>query len=104
MSAWAEQQSLDCDEARAIRKIVILRALFLGDLLCATPAWHALRQRFPEAEISLIGLPWAKDMVERLPYIDRLLPFPGYPGIPEIEYCAERTEAFLSAVRAWTCS
>jgi len=101
MNTWAVQQPLDYGEARAIRKIAIVRALFLGDLLCATPAWRALRQRFPEAEITLIGLPWAGDLVARLPYIDRLLPFPGYSGIPEVKYCTERTEAFLSAARAY---
>ncbi len=101
MNPWAEQQPLDCGEARTIRKIAIVRALFLGDLLCATPAWRTLRQRFPEAEITLIGLPWARDLVARLPYIDQLLPFPGYPGIPEVEYCAERTDAFLCVARAY---
>lgn len=82
-----------------IRRIAIFRALYLGDLLCAVPAFQALRQRFPEAEISLIGLPWAKELVERLPYIDRFLVFPGYPGIAEVSYRAAHTRAFLSRAR-----
>jgi len=101
MNTGAEKELLDDNPARAVRKIAVLRALFLGDLLCATPAWRALRQRFPEAEITLIGLPWAAEFIARLPYIDRLLPFPGYPGIPEVEYCAERTAAFLAGARAY---
>jgi ADP-heptose:LPS heptosyltransferase len=89
------------DAARPVRKIAILRALFLGDLLCATPAFRALRRRFPAAEITLIGLPWAADLAARLPAIDRFEPFPGYPGIVEVEYCAERTSAFLAESRRY---
>jgi lipopolysaccharide heptosyltransferase II len=87
--------------APSVQRIAVLRALFLGDLLCAVPAFRALRQRFPIAEITLIGLPWAEQLVQRLPTIDRLLPFPGYPGIPEIEYCPERTAAFIAEARAY---
>jgi ADP-heptose:LPS heptosyltransferase len=83
-----------------VRRIAIFRALFLGDLLCATPAFRALRRRFPEAEITLIGLPWARELVDRLPAIDRLLHFPGYPGINEVPVDEARTAAFLAEARA----
>ena len=83
-----------------VRRVAIFRALFLGDLLCATPAFRALRRRFPDAEITLIGLPWAAELVGRLPTIDRLLPFPGYPGIAEVSQDAPRTAAFLREARA----
>jgi ADP-heptose:LPS heptosyltransferase len=85
----------------AMRRIAIFRALFLGDLLCVTPAFRALRQRFPRAEITLIGLPWAADLIKRLPYLDRLEVFPGYPGIAETPYDPARTEAFLAAARGY---
>jgi ADP-heptose:LPS heptosyltransferase len=82
------------------RRIVVFRALYLGDLLCATPALRALRQRFPAAEITLIGLPWAGDFVARIPSVDRLLLFPGFAGIAEVPYQAERVEQFLAQVHA----
>lgn len=85
----------------SVRKIAVFRAIFLGDLLCATPALGALRSRFPDAEISLIGLPWAADLVRRLPSLDRLEAFPGYPGLPEVPYDAGRTEAFFARTRAY---
>ena len=82
-----------------VERIAVLRALHLGDLLCATPAFRALKARFPDAEITLIGLPWAEDLVRRLPSIDRFAAFPGYPGIPEVEYDPKQTNAFLTEAR-----
>lgn len=76
-------------------RIVVYRALYLGDLICVTPALRALREGFPRAAITLIGLPWARELVDRLPYVDEFLPFPGYPGIAEVPYRAVETERFL---------
>ncbi|HEX8356196.1 MAG TPA: LPS biosynthesis glycosyltransferase, partial [Segetibacter sp.] len=67
-----------------INKIVIFRALQIGDMLCAIPAIRALHSAYPNAEITLAGLPWAKMLVERFPeYFHSLITFPGYPGFPE---------------------
>lgn len=83
----------------APERIVLFRALFLGDLLCTVPAFEALRRRFPAAEITLIGLPWASELVDRLPYLDRFEPFPGFPGLPELPHEPEPTAAFLARMR-----
>lgn len=67
-----------------IKKIGILRALQLGDLMCCVPAVRSLRKKFPDAEIVLIGLPWAQDFVKRYNhYFSRFIHFPGFPGLPE---------------------
>lgn len=67
-----------------IKRIVVFRALHLGDMLCAVPAFRALRKRFANASITLVGLPWAQFMADRYPeYINEFIPFPGMKGLPE---------------------
>lgn len=81
-------------------KIAILRALQLGDLLCAIPAIRALRAAYPDAEITLLGLPWAASFVERFnKYIDRFIHFPGYPGLPEQIYSPEEWRKFVQTMQ-----
>ncbi len=85
-----------------MRRIAVFRALQLGDLLVAVPALRVLRQRFPNAEITLISLPWAASFVQRFAcYIDRFVEFVGYPGIDEVPVDAQRTERFLAEQHAY---
>lgn len=82
-----------------IKKIAILRALQLGDMLCVIPAVRALRNAYPGAEITLLGLPWAAQFVKRFnKYFDAFIHFPGYPGLPEQEYSQQAFAAFIQDV------
>src|SRR5437763_16638241 len=65
------------------RKVVIVRANRIGDFLCATPAFRALRAALPGAEITLVGMAFVRDLVARSPYLDRFAECPGFPGMAE---------------------
>jgi ADP-heptose:LPS heptosyltransferase len=83
------------------QRIVVVRSLpGLGDLLCAVPAVRALRMAFPQAHITLIGLPLAQSFVQRFShYLDEWLEFPGYPGIPEVALLPKRLTSSLTEVQ-----
>lgn len=84
-------------EERPLKRIAVFRALGgLGDFLCSVPALRSLRVAYPQAEIILIGLPSVKPLVKRFNrYLDRLLEFPGYPGLPEQPAQAKQLPSFL---------
>lgn len=82
------------------RRIALFRALQLGDMLCSVPALRALRRAWPEAHVTLIGLPWATRFVERFPsLIDELVVFPGALGFPEQEESDAGLPRFFAAMR-----
>lgn len=82
------------------RKVAVLRAARIGDFICATPALRALRAALPAAEIALITLPLLHDLALRLPYVDRSIAFPGFPGIAEQFFEARRCTQFFAAMQA----
>ncbi|GAB7522541.1 glycosyltransferase family 9 protein [Paraburkholderia sp. 2C] len=87
-------------ESPGPERIVIFRALQLGDMLCSVPALRALRRAAPHAHIALIGLPWAKSFVERYrDLLDELIVFPGARGFPEQPEDDSALSRFTAAVR-----
>ena len=81
--------------------IVVFRALALGDLLCAVPALRALRSASPFRRISLIAPKSAGPFVLRFgAYVDELVEFPGFPGLPEVAADPREVVRFLSTMQA----
>ena len=81
-------------------RVVVVRALRLGDLLCATPALRGLRALLPQAHFTLIGLPLAREFVRRCRFLDEFVEFPGYPGIANQPVIPSRTLTFLTRMQA----
>lgn len=68
------------------KKIAVLRANALGDLIFALPALQALRDHFPNCEIVLLGKEMHKRLLEGRPSpVDRVEVIPPYPGITQNE-------------------
>src|SRR6185437_11278679 len=82
-----------------VHKVVLLRASRIGDFLCAVPALRALRTRLPAAELSMITVPLLRDVAERLPSLDRVWPFPGFPGIAEQLFDARTATHFFQQIQ-----
>jgi ADP-heptose:LPS heptosyltransferase len=83
------------------KRIVIFRALYLGDLLNTVPAFRALKTAFPHSHITLVGLPWSAEFVTRFhSYMDAFIPFPGFPGLPEQIPDLPRLLSFLQEIQA----
>jgi ADP-heptose:LPS heptosyltransferase len=83
-----------------IHKIAVFRALQLGDMMCVIPAIRALRKAYPNAEITLLGLPWAQSFVKRFNhYFDRFIHFPGCEGLPEQFYDEHALRTFIKQMK-----
>ncbi|MFP4380376.1 MAG: lipopolysaccharide heptosyltransferase II [Candidatus Sumerlaeia bacterium] len=56
----------------AIEKIYIKTVNWVGDAVLVTPTIRAIRQRYPDAEITLMARPWVAGVYDANPDIDRL--------------------------------
>ncbi len=58
-----------------VRRIAVLRANGLGDLVFALPALEALAAAYPDAELVLLARAWARDLLAGRPSpVDRVVP------------------------------
>ncbi len=93
--------SAEADVVPGVRKIAVLRANAIGDLVVALPAFDALRSAYPEAEISLLGTRMHEDLLAARPRpVDRILVVPAARGlVGGEEASAEEPDRFFAAMR-----
>ena len=58
-----------------IRNILVMEPWQIGDVVLATPALRALRDRFPQARITLIGKPHAEELLRHSGLVDEVIVF-----------------------------
>lgn len=57
-------------------KILLIQLRQLGDIILTTPVLRHLRERFPDAQIDFLAHPMAKLVLEKNPFLSRLLYYP----------------------------
>lgn len=56
-------------------KILLRATNWLGDAVMSLPALRAVRDAYPDAEISVLARPWVADLYRRESFADRILPY-----------------------------
>jgi ADP-heptose:LPS heptosyltransferase len=65
-----------------VREIAVLRASGMGDFVFALPALVALSAAYPDARVTLLGLPWHAELLDGRPGpVHRVVVLPPIPGI-----------------------
>jgi ADP-heptose:LPS heptosyltransferase len=84
-----------------VRRIAVLRANGLGDLIFALPALEALRRAYPSSEIALLATDWHRALLEGRPGpVDRIVTVPALLGLGGAGRDAAAEEEFYARMRA----
>ena len=57
-------------DVERIRRILIRSTNWIGDAVMTTPAIRSIRRNFPDARITILVLPWVRDVFSACPHID----------------------------------
>jgi ADP-heptose:LPS heptosyltransferase len=83
-----------------IRRIAVLRGGGLGDLMFAMPAIAALKNRYPDAEITLLGMPGHAALLEGRPGpVSAVLELPFSPGVRPGDEDPGAVDRFFDGIR-----
>jgi ADP-heptose:LPS heptosyltransferase len=82
-----------------IRRIAVLRGGGLGDLMFAMPAIDALKARYPDAEITLLGMPGHAALLDGRPGpVSEVLELPYSPGVRPGEVDPAAVDSFFAGI------
>lgn len=82
-------------------KILVRATNWIGDAIMSIPALRAIREKWPEAEITMLARPWVAEIYRGQEFVDRVIALTARSGNPiAIEQAAEslRAEQFDCAV------
>ena len=59
--------------AEEIKKILVIDLAFIGDVILATPTMRALKERFPNARLTMLTVPLTAEIAAMNPYVDEVM-------------------------------
>ena len=66
---------------RPIKKIVIIQMAKMGDMVCTTPLFKAVKEKYPECELIVVGNKVNGELLENDIYIDKYIVFDGIRNV-----------------------
>jgi ADP-heptose:LPS heptosyltransferase len=79
------------------KKVLVLDLGFLGDTIHLFPALYLIRQALPEAELHVMASSHVAEILELLPWVDRILGYPRFPKRPTLFQDIPRCWKFFKA-------
>jgi len=61
-----------------IQKILIIRTAYIGDVILTLPVLAPLKKLFPRAKISFLSTSNAREILEKNPFIDEVIPYDAF--------------------------
>lgn len=61
----------------AQKKILIIATLRLGDVIMSLPVFKAVKERYPDSEVSVMARAGFTEILEGNPYVDNIMPYYG---------------------------
>lgn len=58
---------------KEVRSILIIQTAKIGDLICSTPVFRAVKKRYPDADITVITNPITRELLEHNPHINKII-------------------------------
>lgn len=59
----------------SIKRVLLSRMKFIGDVVLTTPVIRAVREKYPDAYIAYLGDSHAVSLLEHNPHLDEIIPF-----------------------------
>ena len=78
-------KKINSNSPETIRSVLLIRLDNLGDVLLTTPAVKSLKQRFPDARITMLVKEWSFEAVKNNPHIDEIVIFNSSWTVPNQE-------------------